>query len=544
MPWPWKSKHPGDRTGQAGIARSDTTDALSALERIHRAVGVTAAVYGWWPEGSWSPLLAIRGEPTSRLPATLDAAEAMSWISPVQSMRLVLLEEVQGGKVQRRARALIPLVQRGGVTGLLVLERGERAFTTAELDVHAALFGQLTSQVASLRTEQELHRGRKTLRWMSAIVESKPGSPLDTTLARALRDLLDASWVLVVRREGWHASVTRPAWLEVLDEGGRRAEAWPNLLGPAGETLRWSGDAAGLTPEERGLLERLGQTREVHRLSSTQGKILVGWASGTPVGSLHREQVREVLRTWELAARAEPGERNAFEEDSRDSQEREALDEAARARGTLARLQASTVAVEEALRDLASQAGLPPEIRQRLSALVGPLHVLRGKLDDLPAPGANCRIQDVLKGLQSWLVQLTQQHQVHLATEFQTDLPLPVDPERAALLVSTLLENAIRFSRPGGRVRLWVIQGESHVRVMVSDSGIGIPAACQPRIGERGYQVDPSRGGTGMGLARLREVLERVGGTIGFSSREGSGSTFHVTLPLTATREFHASHPS
>ena len=215
-----------------------------------------------------------------------------------------------------------------------------------------------------------------------------------------------------------------------------------------------------------------------------------------------------------------------------------------RARGAVARLQTSAVAVEEALRDLASQAGLPPDIRQRMSALVGPLHVLRGKLDDVPGPGSQCRIQDVLKGVHVWLLQLARQHQVHLATEFETDVTLPVEPERAALILSTLLENAIRFSRPGGRVRLWVIQGESHVRVMVSDSGIGIPAACQPRIGERGYQVDPSRGGTGMGLARLREVLERVGGTIGFSSREGAGSTFHVTLPLTATREFHASHPS
>ncbi len=546
MPWPWKPRPPDGRKAPDPASGQPSGDPLSALEAVSRTLGVASAAYGWWPEGCWSPLLGTRGDPASvlRLPASLETSEEMSWVSTSRSLRTVLFEELRGTTVHRRARALVPLFHRGQQVGLLVLEREHRAFEAREIEPHAPLFEHLACQVATFRADQELMRSHRTLRWLAAIGESAPGASLDATLARALQDLLRASWVMVLHRESFQISAREPTWMELLEDMADHPDAWPRLLGPDAGPRRWSGDDPDLSEDERHRLESLGPTQEVLRLASRQGRILVGWISARPLQDASRDHVHEVIRSWEVATRAGLAEGHDAWGAMRDAREREALEEAARARGAIARLQGATVAVEEALRDLASQVELPASIRQRLAALVGPLHVLRGKLDEQPDPGACCRIQDVMKGLQAPVMQLAQLHQVQLATEFETDVTLPVDAERAMFLLSVLLDNGIRFSRPGGRVRLWVIRGESHVRVMVSDSGIGIPAACQPRIGERGYQVDPSRGGAGMSLARLREVLQRVGGTIGFSSREGSGTTFHVTLPLTATREFHASHPS
>jgi signal transduction histidine kinase len=326
----------------------------------------------------------------------------------------------------------------------------------------------------------------------------------------------------------------------VLEDAVSHPEGWPQLFGPDQTITTWRVDGADLSPEEHRQPKLLGSTREVQRIPGRMGRVLLGWTGERSGPEAAIAPLIELMHVWELAVGAEQLDRQVSWWDMQESREREALHEASRARGTIARIHGAVATLEEVVRDMVSQPDSPPDVRQRLSALVAPLYEVRSRLDEHPGPGARCHLQDVLKGLQGWLIPHAQQHQVQIATEFDPDIFLPVDGDRCALMLTTLLENAIRFSRPGSRVRLWVIQGDSHVRVMVSDSGIGIPNACQPHIGERGYQVAPSRGGAGMGLARLREVLQPGGGTIGFSSREGSGSTFHVTLPMHLARERHA----
>jgi two-component system phosphate regulon sensor histidine kinase PhoR len=100
-----------------------------------------------------------------------------------------------------------------------------------------------------------------------------------------------------------------------------------------------------------------------------------------------------------------------------------------------------------------------------------------------------------------------------------------------------LLANAIKFNRPGGEVRVTARKADGgDVKIVVADTGIGIPSQDLPRIFERFYRVDKARsrqvGGTGLGLSIARHVVEGMNGKIKAESQLGRGSTFTITLPL------------
>jgi len=105
-----------------------------------------------------------------------------------------------------------------------------------------------------------------------------------------------------------------------------------------------------------------------------------------------------------------------------------------------------------------------------------------------------------------------------------------------ALLVRNLIENAIQYTRPGGRIEISVSNDEGNAVFQVRDSGIGIPSRDQARVFERFYRVDRARsrdtGGTGLGLSIVKHVVANHGGTVGVDSQLGRGSTFTVRLPL------------
>lgn len=102
--------------------------------------------------------------------------------------------------------------------------------------------------------------------------------------------------------------------------------------------------------------------------------------------------------------------------------------------------------------------------------------------------------------------------------------------------IVNLLDNAVKFNRPGGEVRIEAASlGDGRARLTIADTGIGIPFEDQPRIFERFYRVDKARsravGGTGLGLSIVRHVIERMGGSVGLESQLGKGSKFTITLP-------------
>jgi two-component system phosphate regulon sensor histidine kinase PhoR len=116
--------------------------------------------------------------------------------------------------------------------------------------------------------------------------------------------------------------------------------------------------------------------------------------------------------------------------------------------------------------------------------------------------------------------------------------PVQGDAGNLERLLLNLLDNAIKYNRPDGKITVRVGRCGAEAFLEVIDSGIGIPAESIPRIFERFYRVDKGRareeGGTGLGLAIVKHIAQAHGGQVDVESRIGRGSTFRVRLPLAA----------
>lgn len=146
---------------------------------------------------------------------------------------------------------------------------------------------------------------------------------------------------------------------------------------------------------------------------------------------------------------------------------------------------------------------------------------------------------------------LASEKNITVSTDVKDDLPtISADRQRIQQVIYNLLSNAIKFTDSGGSVTITadtIVDGGANgasapgaLRIMVADSGIGIKAEDQARIFEAFEQVDSSRvreqGGTGLGLALTRRLVELHGGTIAVASEgvKGRGSVFTVRLPIAA----------
>ena len=109
------------------------------------------------------------------------------------------------------------------------------------------------------------------------------------------------------------------------------------------------------------------------------------------------------------------------------------------------------------------------------------------------------------------------------------------DRDRIEQVLVNLIDNAVKYSPDGGQVVVSTVPAAASVRVEVSDQGIGIPPGEQEAVFEKFYRGDPQHravpSGTGLGLYICRELVQRMGGTIGVRSRPGGGSTFWFQLP-------------
>ncbi len=130
-----------------------------------------------------------------------------------------------------------------------------------------------------------------------------------------------------------------------------------------------------------------------------------------------------------------------------------------------------------------------------------------------------------------------EQKQLLLGADYRGDLPkLCGDVFSFREILQNLLDNAVRYTAPGGRIHIKADVEGSEMVLSVADTGIGIPQADQDRIFERFYRADATRsresGGTGLGLSIVKHLVEAHGGRIRVESVVGQGSTFYVHLPL------------
>lgn len=126
-----------------------------------------------------------------------------------------------------------------------------------------------------------------------------------------------------------------------------------------------------------------------------------------------------------------------------------------------------------------------------------------------------------------------------MKVEVRNDLPAGIrvsaDRERIGQVFTNLMDNAIKFNKEKGTIRISAQEAGGKIKVFIEDSGVGIPPKDLPRIFERFYRVDKARsremGGTGLGLSIVKHIIELHGGTVGVESTEGLGSRFWFTLP-------------
>jgi two-component system phosphate regulon sensor histidine kinase PhoR len=172
---------------------------------------------------------------------------------------------------------------------------------------------------------------------------------------------------------------------------------------------------------------------------------------------------------------------------------------------------------------------------QHLEALVSDLLTLARLEAEVPSTREQFALRSLIDE------QIASRKNVLRAQDLQVAIDCPdadiqADRSRLSTAISNLIDNAISYNRPGGRITVSAEVVGSTLRLHVSDTGQGIPSEELPRIFERFYRVDKARtresGGTGLGLSIVKHAIESQGGNISVTSRVGSGSTFTIWLPV------------
>ncbi len=147
------------------------------------------------------------------------------------------------------------------------------------------------------------------------------------------------------------------------------------------------------------------------------------------------------------------------------------------------------------------------------------------------------RLDQIVEVVAANAEQLATERNILLTVQTSEPVYMLGDEARLIQVVMNLLDNAILYTNPGGRVYVTALATPTEARLVISDTGIGIAAQHLPHLFERFYRADPARqrtrsSSTGLGLAIVDWVVRAHGGTVSVESQVGYGSTFIVTLPL------------
>ena len=185
----------------------------------------------------------------------------------------------------------------------------------------------------------------------------------------------------------------------------------------------------------------------------------------------------------------------------------------------------------EFLVDIASEIDRENRIITDLLALVK----MEKKAQELNIVSLN--VNDLVELILKRLRPLARKKDVEMVFESMRLVVAEVDEVKMSLIMTNLVENAIKYNKDHGWVRVELDADYQYFIFMVSDSGLGIPAESLAHIYERFYRVDKSHsreiGGTGLGLAITKSAVLMHRGSINVTSVEGEGSSFTVKIPLT-----------
>lgn len=154
------------------------------------------------------------------------------------------------------------------------------------------------------------------------------------------------------------------------------------------------------------------------------------------------------------------------------------------------------------------------------------------------------QIEDIIDQLVENHSPILKKKKINLKIE-KSKVKIPttaVDLEKITLAIENLLDNAIKYTPEGGNIFITLEKKEKDIFISIQDTGVGIPKDQQPRLFSKFFRaanvVRMETEGSGLGLFICKNIIEAHGGTIGFTSEEGKGSTFYFNLPIKTIREF------
>jgi signal transduction histidine kinase len=175
-------------------------------------------------------------------------------------------------------------------------------------------------------------------------------------------------------------------------------------------------------------------------------------------------------------------------------------------------------------------------LSKRMTHMIDNLLTLAKLENPNQPPVAGLDINRVVREICETLYPIAEEKGINLAQDFNViDKTLFLDEESLFHAVSNLIENAVRYTPPGGQVRVQTRAEGDQVVICVKDTGMGIPEEDQTKIFERFYRAPNARAetvGTGLGLAIVQKVIQRHKGHIEVASKVGQGTTFTVYLPF------------
>ena len=173
----------------------------------------------------------------------------------------------------------------------------------------------------------------------------------------------------------------------------------------------------------------------------------------------------------------------------------------------------------------------------RMTAIINDLLTLvRMNREEVELKPAFVNLSEMIGDIVRRLEPIAEKNGITLKYNMVDEVTAEVEATKISLAVSNLIENAIKYNKPGGSVTISAGQHDSCVSICVEDTGIGIPEEHQSRVFERFYRVDKSRskktGGTGLGLAIVKHIVSLYGGRIRLESQPGAGTRITIEFDI------------